>query len=125
MWCYSVENRGIGYWLEWMEELLLAKAKHKNLKHINLMYVSKMKVPMASVLAGLDPTTDADKKKIDLARSNEDANSELIMSIDRKMIACMVAFCIVALTNAVDYPDGYAPIVCQILKVKYQWDTGA
>jgi hypothetical protein len=106
-------------------EKFLAKAKRKNLKHIYLLDLSKNPIPTSKELEALDPSKDSDKFKIALAKLNEDAYSELIMSIDTNMMAGMIAFRIVASTKTTDYPDGHAPNAWKRLKAKFQPDTGA
>jgi hypothetical protein len=110
-------------WLAWMENFL-AKARRKGLKEIYLRDPTK-KIPTVNELQNLDETKPADKLLIDLAKSNEDAYAEMIMSIDTTTTAGMVAFRIVASTKTTDYPDGNAPIAWARLKAKYQPDTGA
>jgi gag-polypeptide of LTR copia-type len=105
-------------------EKFLAKARQKGLKEIYLRDPTK-KIPTATELEALDPTKAAEKIKIDLGKSNEDAYVELIMSIDTTTTAGMVAFRIVASTKKTDYPDGNAPIAWARLKAKYQPGTGA
>jgi gag-polypeptide of LTR copia-type len=112
-------------WLAWMEKFL-EKAKQKNLKHIYLLDLTKNPILTASELAALYPNKDADKFKIALAKLNEDAYSELIMSIDTNTMAGMIAFHIVASTKTADYPDGHAPKNAWTrLKAKFQPDTRA
>ena len=84
-------------WLAWMEKFL-AKARRKGLKEIYLRDSTK-KIPTANELKNLDETKPAEKLLINLARSNEDAYAELIMSIDTSTTAGMVAFRIVASTK--------------------------
>jgi gag-polypeptide of LTR copia-type len=109
--------------LAWMEKFL-AKAKCKNLKHIYLMDLSKKKIPTAVELENLDQIDPDDKILIDLVKVNEDAYSELIMSINMNTMAGMMAFRIVVSTTMTEYPGGNAPIAWIRLKVNYQLDTG-
>jgi hypothetical protein len=83
--------------------------------------LGKLTIPKSSDI--LDPVEDEDKQKIRVL--NEDAYSDLIMSIDTTTSAGKVAFSLVRGTKSADYEDGNAEIAFARLTNKYAPKTAA
>ena len=98
-------------WITW-EEKHLAKSKRYGYKDL---LMGKLTIPKSTEI--LDSVTDADRIKIkDL---NEDAYSDLVLSIDTTTSAGKVAFSYVRGTKSPDYEDGNAAIAFKRLTNKY------
>ncbi len=98
-------------WIPW-EEKYLAKSRRYGYKDLLL---GKLAIPKSSDI--LDPDEDEDKLKIRVL--NEDAYSDLVMSIDTTTSAGKVAFSLVRGTKSADYEDGNAEIAFARLTNKY------
>jgi hypothetical protein len=98
-------------WIPW-EEKYLAKSRRYGYKDLLL---GKLTIPKSSVI--LDPVEDEDEYKIQVL--NEDAYSDLIMSIDTTTSAGKVAFSLVRGTKSAHYEDGNEQIAFTRLTNKY------
>jgi hypothetical protein len=102
-------------WIPW-EEKYLAKSRRSGYKDLLL---GRLTIPKSTEI--LDPVEDEDELKIRVL--NNDAYSDLIMSIDTTMSAGKVTFSLVRAlvrgTKSADYEDGNAEIAFTRLTNKY------
>jgi hypothetical protein len=101
--------------MAYLEREVLTKAKRCGFKDLLL---GKLLIPKGD--ESFYEVSDVGKKMSRIIELNEDAYTELILSIDVKASSGTIAFNLVTGCNSKDYPDGNAAIAWERLKNKYE-----